>query len=248
MPKQLNRPTKDTMLKYLKNQVLGEKRFNTAQKACRIISVSPQGNVLYAIARYPDINNLLPNGLIENIKGNLVGNEGLVKEEDLLLAEILVPTDIDLSITKAVQLKTLIGTQCLVELVDQRPVRIITSGFNINPRSIDSLTIRKARSVSPDKSLSKDSQEYLKGSGYSDETIKKVLAEKYKDKDFGSKVLVYGDAAVWGLTDAESVKKDPAFVDVTAHATKLETVTSLPVSKLKKKICYKPPIIFTAIS
>lgn len=242
-----NRPVRSDMVNYLKNQVLGEKRFNVQQKPCRIISVSPQGDILYAVARYPDQTITKPDGRVENLKGVLVGNEGEIEEKNLLMAEILIPTDIDLSKAKGLNLRTLIGAQAMVEVIDQRPIKIITLGLNANARNIDSSLIRIARSLTPDKSLGKDSQVYLESQGYSKPLIREILAEAFIDK-FENKVLVYGNTALWNAVDQESVKKNSDYVDMTSYNTRLASVYNLPASALKKKICWNPPIIFSAVS
>ncbi len=223
------------MVKYLHHQVAGDKRFTPIRTTCVIKSLVPQGDIIYAIARYPDQ---------EAIQGGYVGNEANVDEDDLVLGEILIPTDLNFTTHRMLDLKSFIGQIADVELIDGIPtvIRIAKTPTN-NARIIPRLTLYASRSRSGSKKLSDPNvKKHLESIGFSDEEISIMMSEKVSEIKPEGFILAYGDIGDWWRESVEDSNKDKSIK--TVDGTNIRVITNLLTTKLAQKACYHVPSIF----
>lgn len=204
-----------------------------------IESLSPQGEKLYAKIRRegddaPDIE-----GNIVKINTYLFGNHFNIPEENLTLAEILIPLDIDLSISK-VNVDTLLGKKVTVFVEDGNPIYARLTEESPS-RIIDPKDIRQARQLSADPlSIDKNGIDFLQKSGYGITQIESVLAESLAGNNIDGKTIKYGDQSTY---DAISKSEQSLRYDM---STSLPIATNIPASQLKNKTCHLQIKAFSA--
>lgn len=196
-----------------------------------IESLSPQGEKLYAIirrrgdlAKDAEGNNVL-------INTYLFGNLHNIPEAILTLSEVLIPIDIDLSISK-VNLDTLMnrGVAVFIEngmpkyakLMDDSSARIIEA---------EDIAIARQLSVDPSK-IDKNGIVFLQKKGYILSQIEATIAESIGANSTNGKTLKYGDQSTY---DAVSKSEQALRYDMTSS---LPIATNIPASQLKNKTCH----------
>ena len=234
---------KDLSSRYVMQQLSGQKRFRSDSVACIIKSLVPQGDYLYAIARYKDQTVENTDGTTTTVSGGLVGNEGNLDESTLVLAECMIITDINFSSHRGINLESIIGAEAKVEIIDNRPKKILISYLIDSPRTIPSSIIQQARGTNPDRSLDNDNaRRYIVEEGYTEDEYNSIINENFSDIDPEGYILVYGDLADWvreSQEDTSTSHKDiSSYVDTS-------TITNLPSSTLKSRICYSAPTILS---
>lgn len=207
---------------------LRQLKFNRVKEVeCRIVSLSPQGDKLFVIARRLD-------------NGKLVGNEAGIEEKSLMMAEVLIPTDYDIS-SSLPKLEHLVGRRCVAIYSAGNPKQIIVKEKSVDSRKIRRMDIVKARSLSPNKDIrSKEAIKFLEDLGYKNEDIEDIINETYRT-DFDGYVLSYGSTSVW---HKGSYSDSRAELDISTFISS-ENVDSLPKSSLKDRDCHKPVIAIT---
>jgi hypothetical protein len=232
------------VLKYLHHQIAGEKRFNPSRSTCFIKSVVPQGDNLYAIARYKDKTITNPDGTLQNVPGGYVGNEAKVPEDKLIISEILIPTNIDLALLRGANLQALIGLQAEVEMIDSHPNKIIIDRNVFQPRTIPREVIVSARSNSPTQDLDKLADQLIEQNGYPKVVFGNLKKELVSQINPDGYVLVYGDTADWSRQSTEDSSKDGSYKDI-SKTVDIANVTGLPAAKLSINVCFRIPTFFS---
>ncbi len=230
---------------YIKQQVGGEKRFNPIVVSCQVESLVPQGNQLFVIARYADDVITQDDGTLITKAGGYVGNEANFNENDLVLNDVLIPSDIDLRYYKGQRFERLIGQTTTVELVNRRPTRVFLSQTVVQARTIPREILQNARANNDDRVLnSRDAYGYVENAGFTKAEFESLSKEKLVDIKPKGYVLVYGDTADWFRESEESAATQSIYKDISDKVDD-KYVLGLPVAKLRLRICYTPPTIFS---
>lgn len=203
-----------------------EKLFRTKKRPGIVANVCPQGDRLYLIVRHPDTitgdNRVI---------GKLFGSIGTTPEEDLLLVEILVATDIDLSVD-ALDYSSLIGKKVTVEEgMGRLPRFLVRLKEPVNgARTISPEDIIKARSLTPDNTINDEGVDFLEQRYGKDQTAA-VLGEKYSDFSSGSIIQISGQSD-WQAASMDDMNGRQMLE--TDHSI----VNNLTSGKLKDKPCH----------
>lgn len=234
------------MLRYLYQQSSGSKRFNITKQACIIKSIVPQGNILFAIARYPDqIVPAVSGDTPTIIPGGYIGNEANINENKLVLGEILIQTDIDLRNIKGFNPQNFIGQQAQAEFYDGRPIRILISPTTVNSRTIPKQIIESVRATNDAQDMTTPgASTYIQALGYSKDDFSAIKKEKVSDIKPDGFILVYGNSQDWFRESIEDAQNNSSFKDISSFST-ASTILGLPSSVLKQFVCYSPPILFS---
>lgn len=225
-----------------KNLIGAQLLRSTSRQAGRIISVTAQGDKVYAIVRQHDKVGRDENGKEVVIKGGIIGNLANLPEDELTLAEVLIDTDIDFSANYS-EIDQYIGRDVVVEMLNGFPYKVITQTLESEARRIPKREIWTARNLSPDRTLTHaNAKKYLKNAGYSDKEIESVTGETIKSVNPEGYELTYGDAASWNRA------VPPKATTAKDISDKVETklVSGLPATKLERKRCYRPAKALTA--
>ena len=204
-----------------------------------IESLSPQGEKLYAKIRRR--GDLAKDAEGNNVRINtyLFGNIYNIPEANLTLSEVLIPIDIDLSISK-VNLDTLMDRRVAVFIEDGIP-KYAKLMDDSSARIIDPEDIRKARQLSADPSIiDKNGIDFLKKTGYVISQIEATIAESIGANSINGKTLKYGDQSTY---DAISKSEQALRYDMTSS---LPIATNIPASQLKNKTCHLQIKAFSA--
>lgn len=204
-----------------------------------IESLSPQGKKLYAKIRRQ--GDLAKDAEGNNVRINtyLFGNIYNIPEANLTLSEVLIPIDIDLSISK-VNLDTLMDRRVTVFIEDGIP-KYAKLMDDSSARIIDPEDIRKARQLSADPSIiDKNGIDFLKKTGYVISQIETTIAESIGANSINGKTLKYGDQSTY---DAISKSEQALRYDMTSS---LPIATNIPASQLKNKTCHLQIKAFSA--
>lgn len=197
-----------------------------------IESVSPQGDILYIIAR--ELRG------IDGAEGRIIGNKADLPEDQLTASEVLIPLlDVAPWELRGIGYTSLVGRIIKVKYVGGHPVGAMTAPrgpATDKPRAISAHDIWNARATESDKIL-KDNKSspgyiYLLGKGYTKEEIELTL-EDTVDKINPGSVMYYGEAD-WNSSaqvDTNTMYRVPA----TTNAI----VNGLPKSQLKRKACHR---------
>lgn len=229
------------VVEYLHQQSSNNKRATVVRARCFIKSLIPQGDSVFAIARYPDSQRQEADGTITTVLGGYVGNEGNLPEDTLVMGEIMVLTDIDLSLHRTIILQSYIGKEAELELLDGNPIKLHVI-HKVEPRIISRAILLAARAASPDRGLdNKEALAVIRNSGFTDNQYKDLINEKVSDIKPEGNILVYGDSADWIRDSTEFVE---GLKDISDHVD-ADNVIGIPRSKLKKKVCYSLPTIFS---
>lgn len=195
-----------------------------------VISAISINDVLYVICKLDD--------------GSIAGQPNNIK--DVTLAECLIPCDTSF-VSMWIMEKQAIGMKVDIRYVGNIPVSArmsssVTGGdeSTMSPFGISRKDIWYARSVSKDHTLDNDAQEYLKDVGYSDSQINGLLDAKLEKIEYNGNVLNLGDSVRYGITHVDDTKGEVSLPDTTQ-----ESVAKPPPGKLKKKNCYKSPVVFS---
>lgn len=232
------------MLQYQLQQIVGEKRFNPRITACIIVSLVPQGDLLFAIARYPDVTVTNPDGSQTTTKGGYVGNESGVDESLLILTEILIPTDLDVSLIHSYDLQSLVGKSANVTIIDGYAAQIHINVNTVDARSIPRQTILAARSTNISRSLSDPAaSSYLVNQGYDAQTFSGLMNESVKTISPDGSILIYGNTADWSRQSIEDTQGDSSYKDISKTAP-ISAVTGLPTQQLNQVVCFSVPSFF----
>lgn len=228
---------------HLYNQIATTYRYYPSYRRCVIQSLAPQGSLLFAIARYEDEIVTQVDDTQKTVPGTYVGNEIGLEEDDLLLAEILIPTDILLDQCPNLDIKTFIGQVVRVELINNQPKVIFLSESIKNARIIPREEFQAARATNEFNDIRLPSaQNLLSVNGYSSSDYQKMLQEKVKDIKPDGRILIYADIADYCRLSAED--KDDYYKNL-SQWTHPSIVTGLPTSKIKDRVCFSPPRVFS---
>lgn len=197
-------------------------------KSARVISLSPQGDSVYAVLRLiPESNDGL---------NTIVGNYKNVPEHELTMAEALIPTDLDPTsyhgdMGKFLNRRVSVlfrGERAIMAHLKYQPVG--------GPRTISSDLIQRARDVSPSRGLNTpEAKAFLLAMGHTEEDISAITGETINSKKPEGFVLKYGEVSSWHkatVKDGENEK------NISSGHNK--TVTGLPQTFLKNVFCHKP--------
>ena len=209
-----------------------------------IEALSVQGDLLFAVVRRSGKMTRTEAGEDKEIIGDLFGNMHGVPEQMLSLAEVLIETDVNISLMPRSP-KYLIGKQVLVE-VDQSGnpliVRISTNPRQSGSRAIDRKHIYSLRKLS--KSGDVDIPEVRKKMldfGYSPEEVGGVLGEKYIQSGLYGKVGTYGTRSSWTSVESSESSKTHDL----SKGISLDLVLGLSGSYLISRKCSNPSKIIS---
>lgn len=196
-----------------------------------IETLSPQGRYLYAQIRLDGIDAQDMEGNTKKIRTHLVGNEKMLPEDIITMAETLVFVNVDLS-TIGIDISKLIGHTVTVLYEENIPVNA-TLLYPIQPRVIPAEAIRQARAMSsnPTKIDSKGKR-FLARLGYSAIEVAKVIGEELGILNADGQVIKYGNQDV---PDKASKSEVSNRMDLSRS---VDIVTSLPSTELKSKTCH----------
>lgn len=225
----------------LNTQILALKRNRVVRKYGIIEAISLQGDKMYCVVREHD-RDVLEGDTIVRKKGKLFGNTHDIPEEKLVLAEILIEADINVS-SSNFEPEHFIGENVQVEMIAGEPFRVILIDSSINSRTITRRDIKVARGEDPKGDIkSQTAKDYLKSVGYDSQQIDAISKESLANFEINGKIIVYGDTADWtrsnNLNDANKLDMQ--------ESSKKGIVTGLPAATVGSHICYKPPLALTA--
>lgn len=226
------------------NYISGLKRFEIKRLDCIVKALAPQGNSLFVIARYPDKTITNSDNTLSTIKGGFVGNEADFPENQLLLSDVLIISDIDMSIYRGITFERFIGKRVKFEILDNRPVRILLKDSMSEARTIPREIIQQIRAASDRDIHSEKAYGHIENAGLTRAEFDALKKEKLEDLDPEGKVLIFGDTADWFRTSKEEAEAKNIFLDISKFIDE-KYILGLPLSKLRFKVCYTPPVIFS---
>ena len=200
-----------------------------------IESISPQGEIVYAVIRRKG-------DLANDIEGNIVyinsnictvdTSYTLIPDENKNLAETLIPLDIGLSIYIA-KLESLIGKEVVIYEEDGAIKYASIIELEDTPRIISAKDVAIARKISSNISqIDSSGIKYLKQQGYTANQISSIISETIGNNKLSGRVIKYGDASVY---DAVSKSETASRLDM---AKSIAISNNIPSSQLKNKTCH----------
>lgn len=203
-------------------------------KVAKIISLSPQGDSMYAILR------LVPEYNDED--NSIVGNYYHVNEQDLVLSEVLIPTDLDITSYHG-DLTKLLNRTVKVLFRGGRPVLAHVKYESLDgPRKISKDHINRARNITEQRSLNTlEAKAFLKALGYTDEEIRQTAGETIQSIRPDGFILKYGEVASWHKSTTRDGENEKS---IASGSDKI--VRGIPQTFLKEVLCHKPARILTA--
>lgn len=208
-----------------------------------IETISPQGDIVYAIVRRKgkEVND--PDARTVRIGTSLCRNEFNMPEGKLTLAELLIPTDIDPKTTHCDYSK-FIGQAVRVRLESGYPTFVMCyEGASADSRSIPANLLQNLRLRNKDADLaSSENIKLLKQNGFDLGVINGIINETYQSTKVKGSVISYGDVATYHKA---SVREDLTEVDLSKSA-KSGFVNWLPVETLKNRLCHQHPTVLSA--
>ena len=200
-----------------------------------IESISPQGEIVYAVIRRKG-------DLANDIEGNIVyinssictvdTSYTLIPDENKNLAETLIPLDIGLSIYIA-KLESLIGKEVVIYEEDGVIKYASIIELEDTPRIISAKDVAIARKISSNISqIDSSGIKYLKQQGYTANQISSIISETMGNNKLSGRVIKYGDTSVY---DAVSKSETASRLDM---AKSIAISNNIPSSQLKNKTCH----------
>ena len=219
---------------------VGEERAfkNDIVKFGIVEKISIQGDFLYAIVRKEGTFHVNEEGAMVIEKTELFGANG-TPEQMLLLAEVLIPTDI-LPASINVKPEFFIGKKVEVVLNGEIPrIALLSRISSFAPaRGMSPSDIYQTRRITKDREFGKSSMELLKLQGYEEERVTAISKEKYVDISTKEDVLRYGLDKTWD-TDIQKDANNKKRKDMTV-ISETRFVSGLKGEVQKSKSCYIP--------
>lgn len=196
-----------------------------------IETLSPQGRYLYAQIRLDGTDAQDMEGNTKKIRTHLAGNEKMLPEDIITMAETLIFVNVDLS-TIGIDISKLIGHTVTVSYDKDIPLSA-TLLYPIQPRIIPAEEIRQARAMSnnPTK-IDSRGKRFLAKLGYPALEVLKVIGEELGILNADGQVIKYGNQDV---PDKASKSEVSNRMDLSRS---VDIVTSLPSTELKSKTCH----------
>lgn len=216
---------------------------NTTYEEGIIETISPQGDMVYAIVRRKGREVSDVDTRTVRVGTGLFRNEFNMPEEKLTLAELLIPTDIDPKTTHC-DYNKFIGQSVRVRLDGGYPAFVFCyEGTSPDSRSIPGNVLQNIRLRNKDMDLSTpENIKLLKQNGFDSTTINGIINETYQSTKVKGGVISYGDVATYHKT---SVREDLSEVDL-SNSAKQGIVNGLPLEKLKNRLCHLHPTVLSA--
>jgi hypothetical protein len=208
-----------------------------------IVSLSPQGDSVFAVIRRVGQKMYDFDGNTVYVGTSLFGNELGIEESQLLLAEILIPTDINPKTTHT-DYQKLIGQRVTVKIKNDRPIMAhLIGGGEFEPRTVSRQDLYSARITNSAMSLKDNSaKDFLRKQGYSDSTINAIISEDLGSANILGQVISYGDNATYHKT---SIKDNKTEADL-SKSNASGIVKHLSLEKLKNRLCHIHPTALSA--
>ena len=201
--------------------------------------VSLQGDYLYAVVRSEGIPYQDEDGRIIFRDTYLFGSNG-VPEQELLLADVLIPTDILPSMV-TMDFKFFIGKKVEV-IIDGRTPRVVLlsrcASF-LPARKVSVSDIQTAREFNTGRQMGQSAKRYLNGIGFDEKHVDALLSEKYIDiANLDRDILTYGANLQWDVV-LESDDKNKTRQDMSKKSN-FSYVSGLTGGQMTTKSCYIP--------
>ena len=158
--------------------------------------ISIQGDLIFTIVR--ELNKIYINGIGVEIKTGKIIGSGNIPEQNLILAEILIPTDIH-SGNLNIDPKNYIG-KIIEVLINNNGIPIIAllSRSSITQaRGVEKEDILKIRNKNQNGIIDDNGKTALVKMGYSEDRISNILKEKYINIKNDDDILIYGNKKEW---------------------------------------------------
>lgn len=201
--------------------------------------LSIQGDYLYAIVRHEGIvyaNEALE---IRNTETDLFGSNG-TPEHLLLLADVLIPTDI-LPGMITMDYKFFIGKKVEVVVTENKEPRIVLlsrAASFIPSRGVQTSDLSLIRSVAGTREITNAGKKELRNLGYTSEEIDAILSEKYVDISTDEDILMYGNEESWHI-DQQKDPKNNNYKNM-KKISNFTFVSGLTGKQQRTKSCYLP--------
>ena len=188
-----------------------------------VVNLQMQGNEIFALCREADK---------EPGKARYIGHESTtIPEEELVLGELLIETDIKAYYPMPGGFNTFLGNIVKIEYRGGRPSKVLltSSVSSRNSRVISAVDLTAARNTNRDLSLKHiKAKGFLMKRGYSKEQIEIVINEKIEVSD-GK--MIGSPVASWIYSSEDSIG-EAFIVKETSH------ITGLPNKELKGRTCH----------
>lgn len=200
--------------------------------------LSLQGDFLYAVVRSEGIYFRREDDSIAVKDTFLFGSEG-VPEQDLLLSDVLIPTDILPSMmTMNVDFFLNRKVEVIIHGGFPRLVLLSRCASYSSPRKITPEDLSFSRNATKTGKLTPLGEKYLESIGYDKVAINSIKKELYSTVSNGPDVLTYGDSMQWDLNLA-SDNKNKKRKDMTTLIDRTH-VFGLSEVQQRTKSCYIP--------
>lgn len=203
-----------------------------------IEKLSIQGDLMYCVVRRESTLYINDIGVPSVKYGSLFGSES-TPENEVSLAEVLIPSDIPPSIITS-DFSIFIGKKVEVVISSSNtPVLVLLSRISssIASRGIEREHIYDIRKKSKDGVLTEYGKTQLVKTGYSKERVDNVLKEKYQDIAAKDDILVYGNKKEW---HSDIKNKDNTGKYNMENIINIDFVSGITKEDRKTKQCYIP--------